>query len=191
MASAKEQKFVKKLIKAQEERLPNLIVPLQPEPHIPSDDSKSPKPSKRWKDQVKKKKELELQKGPLNEASSEFPERRLQLSDEDKEEWGEWLNAVKSEKVVKGKFANSRSMICEHCKDYLRPTEMEINEKHIYKVGQLFNCKCGKSNIWCNSLRDPEDFISSASAANAVHADYNWDLDYSDPAHQDVKQQNT
>jgi len=98
MATTKEHDLISKIIRAQDEVLPNLVVPLQPDPHMPGDEEESPKPSERWKQIVKKKREEDLQEGPLNEAAGGFPEKRMQFSETDKKEWEDWLSTVTSGK---------------------------------------------------------------------------------------------
>jgi len=96
MATTKEKNLISKIIKAQNEVLPNLVAPFQEDPHLPSDEEESPKPSARWKQIVKKKREEDLQEGPLNEAAGGFPEKRMQFSETDKKEWEDWLSTVKA-----------------------------------------------------------------------------------------------
>jgi hypothetical protein len=58
------------------------------------------------------------------------------------------------------KFKNEHSMRCAHCYGYLLPDEKPvINTNHQYPYGILYVCRCGMSQVWCNSLRAPWHFV--------------------------------
>lgn len=61
---------------------------------------------------------------------------------------------------IEGKFLNSSSAVCGHCDDLLNPISLEENPKHIYNKGTMFSCKCRKSKIWTNSIRNEDNLAS-------------------------------
>lgn len=105
----------------------NVVYELEEEPHIGDEDADSPKPSKRWKEQVKERERLDLQRKPTNESAGVAPGRfkikendikiarkvliELNISNEDSKSVDRILNSyVKSlsEREYK-KFANDIS----------------------------------------------------------------------------------
>lgn len=54
---------------------------------------------------------------------------------------------------------NSHSAICGHCLTNLEPKEIIENNKHIYNIGTIYSCSCGKSRVWTNSIRNENDLI--------------------------------
>lgn len=58
------------------------------------------------------------------------------------------------------KFQNSASMKCLVCKQPLEPEDKPvINNKHHFNYGIIYKCSCGKARVWCNSIRNPQNFI--------------------------------
>jgi|SRR5581483_3747964 len=52
------------------------------------------------------------------------------------------------------------SMTCAKCENYLFPHyEPVINPKHMYKIGQLYSCRCEISKCWTNSVRNPKKLL--------------------------------
>jgi hypothetical protein len=68
------------------------------------------------------------------------------------------------------KHHNERSMTCGHCTYLLRHTNVTRNPKHIYEIGTMFKCLCGKSAVWTNSIRgSEEEFIANLDKCNYRH----------------------
>jgi hypothetical protein len=61
--------------------------------------------------------------------------------------------------LLQEKFMNDKSYWCGYCRSPLKAVEMQVNPHHIYEIGQLRSCQCGKSRVWTNSLRNPERFL--------------------------------
>ncbi len=61
--------------------------------------------------------------------------------------------------LILEKFINSKSHFCGLCKTPLRPLSVVFNPKHIYTYGQMHICKCGKSRIWANSVRNEDKLV--------------------------------
>lgn len=57
------------------------------------------------------------------------------------------------------KFINDHTSMCLHCHGYLKPVAVEKNPHHIYDIGTRFQCKCGKSRIWTNSIRGEKNLL--------------------------------
>lgn len=57
------------------------------------------------------------------------------------------------------KFINSMSAKCGYCHDGLHSVDVIINPHHIYRIGQLRQCQCGKSRVWTNSVRNEDKLI--------------------------------
>lgn len=53
-----------------------------------------------------------------------------------------------------GKFFCDDAARCLLCGGGLRATDIARNEKHLYPIGTLFSCPCGKAEVWTNSIRD-------------------------------------
>jgi len=68
------------------------------------------------------------------------------------------------------KFLNSHSAICEKCYSNIVVKNLLVNKNHIYPIGQLWECNCGHSKIWTNSLRDPKLFLKSISTGENYRA---------------------
>lgn len=67
------------------------------------------------------------------------------------------------------KYHNDDSMVCGHCGGSLKvKDDIVTNQHHIYPHGQTYTCKCGKSSVWTNSIRNPEHFV----AVGGSHKDY-------------------
>jgi transposase-like protein len=56
-----------------------------------------------------------------------------------------------------GSFIQEDSYVCEHCRKPLLVTDVTDNPRHHFNPGQLLSCECGKSKIWANSVRYPEE----------------------------------
>lgn len=52
------------------------------------------------------------------------------------------------------KYMNDESAFCEFCHAPLTGAGIIINPRHIYDVGQMRTCKCKKSKVWTNSVRN-------------------------------------
>jgi len=61
------------------------------------------------------------------------------------------------------KFINNSCCVCALCSSPVQLVglfrDSEVNINHIYSLGQLYRCSCGKSQIWTNSLRNPKNFV--------------------------------
>lgn len=55
----------------------------------------------------------------------------------------------------------SESISCGHCMSPLNIIGLKTNGRHHFPVGQQWECSCGKSKVWTNSLRDPDYFIKT------------------------------
>ncbi|MFA5313732.1 MAG: hypothetical protein WC375_10545 [Methanomassiliicoccales archaeon] len=69
-----------------------------------------------------------------------------------------WYKKAKLQKFA-WKFATSETYVCGHCKTSLRIIDITFNPFHHFNPGQLFQCDCGKSQIWANSIRYPKELI--------------------------------
>lgn len=58
-------------------------------------------------------------------------------------------------KVVTAKYMNNQTARCVKCKGVLRAESLAYNPHHIYHIGTMYECVCGKSKVWTNSIRDP------------------------------------
>lgn len=87
--------FVHSLIKAQltdkEEKIPQILFPLAPEPHYDEGADESPKPSKRWKAIVTEKEREQLKKGPLNESIRPSGHMRPENDPDDDEKMQDYM----------------------------------------------------------------------------------------------------
>ena len=69
-------------------------------------------------------------------------------------------------KTAMVKFLSTGVAICEHCQRMLTPVNITENPRHIYNVGQEWECGCKKSKIWTNSIRNENallDFLDGKS----------------------------
>jgi len=64
------------------------------------------------------------------------------------------------------KHMNEESSRCGHCWGELKVVGITENTKHIYSIGQMYECPCGKSKVWANSIRNPEAFVKAVEAGN-------------------------
>jgi hypothetical protein len=62
--------------------------------------------------------------------------------------------------LITEKYMNDHSAICEHCHSPLIADRIVKNPKHIYDIGQLRECDCGKSKIWTNSVRNEKSLLA-------------------------------
>jgi hypothetical protein len=67
------------------------------------------------------------------------------------------------------KFAKGGSYICELCNGSLYPLSITNNPNHHFNPGQLMECSCGKSKVWTNSIRFPEDLIKWCDGEEVPH----------------------
>lgn len=58
------------------------------------------------------------------------------------------------------KYVNDGSSVCGLCKHPLIATKLEINPKHVYDIGMLYTCKCKKSKLWTNSVRNETKLLA-------------------------------
>ena len=63
-----------------------------------------------------------------------------------------WYKTTTLKKI--SKYINDECAICEHCGTFLQHKEITENNKHLFNIGFLYTCSCGKSRIWTNSIRD-------------------------------------
>ena len=54
------------------------------------------------------------------------------------------------------KFTKGGTYFCEECLSDLFPVDVVFNPNHHFNPGQLYNCRCKKSQVWANSIRFPE-----------------------------------
>lgn len=59
--------------------------------------------------------------------------------------------------TVTAKFWNSRTSFCKYCGSDLAPVSVVRNDRHHFYWGQLFECPCGESSLWTNSVRDEKE----------------------------------
>ena len=60
---------------------------------------------------------------------------------------------------AESKFLSEVSAQCGFCRQMLKIHSIQENEYHIYNVGLLYTCQCGKSRIWTNSIRNLDRFL--------------------------------
>ena len=51
------------------------------------------------------------------------------------------------------KFITAGTYYCGHCSSDLNPVATADNPKHFFSPGQVLKCQCGKTQVWCNSVR--------------------------------------
>lgn len=61
---------------------------------------------------------------------------------------------------VESKYLKYGSMVCIKCSNPLMATTIKVNPKHIYRLGQLFDCECGTARCWTNSVRNPQELLA-------------------------------
>lgn len=64
------------------------------------------------------------------------------------------MNFYELSLLLEYKFLNMVCMKCGHCGDMLIPMGITPNYKHFYTYGFSYVCKCKKSSVWSNSIRD-------------------------------------
>ncbi len=63
---------------------------------------------------------------------------------------------------LSSKFVNDNCCICEFCQEPMVSKRITTNAKHLYNIGQVFECPCGKGKLWTNSIRNEDEFIAFA-----------------------------
>ena len=58
------------------------------------------------------------------------------------------------------KFVSPESDICGYCYKPLTPIQVALNTKHVYPIGILFVCRCSKSKLWTNSIRNEKNLLA-------------------------------
>ena len=57
------------------------------------------------------------------------------------------------------KFTKGGTYTCALCMSPLHVMDIVNNPNHHFNPGQLYECSCGKSKVWTNSIRYPEELI--------------------------------
>jgi hypothetical protein len=57
------------------------------------------------------------------------------------------------------KYWNVLTAKCLYCNGHLLPTAIVWNPHHIYNVGTMFTCRCDKSKVWTNSIRNEKAYL--------------------------------
>ena len=58
------------------------------------------------------------------------------------------------------KYQRYGSAMCIKCKEMLIVSNVAVNKRHIYHIGQLWECHCRESKMWTNSIRNPERLLA-------------------------------
>lgn len=62
---------------------------------------------------------------------------------------------------LESKYFNFEGATCGHCMTSMFPTgRIPHNPKHVWSHGQEFQCNCGKSKVWTNSIRNVQNLKS-------------------------------
>jgi hypothetical protein len=77
--------------------------------------------------------------------------------------FGAFPDANAAASVVSAKFMNDSTAVCLYCKGKLAASSVVQNKQHAYTIGTLFECPCGKSKVWTNSIRNPKKFLAFIS----------------------------
>lgn len=77
-------------------------------------------------------------------------------------EWSYLLSAS----VVSAKYPNDKCFVCLGCKKNLKATGLARNEKHLYEIGIMYECPCGKSKVWANSVRNEKRLLAYFDGTN-------------------------
>lgn len=62
-------------------------------------------------------------------------------------------------KISIAKYTNTFCGKCVECDDYIFERGLIVNKKHIYDIGLMYACRCGKAKLWTNSIRNEKSFI--------------------------------
>ena len=57
------------------------------------------------------------------------------------------------------KHVSDHSHSCIYCKSFLKPSHFSRNKRHHFPWGINYDCGCGKSGIWTNSIRGEQEFL--------------------------------
>jgi len=68
-------------------------------------------------------------------------------------------------------FVNDHSTHCEDCQSPLLAQKISINPGHMYEIGQHRICKCRKSRIWTNAIKNPRNLIDLFDGKKAKYTD--------------------
>lgn len=69
-----------------------------------------------------------------------------------------WLGLLENFQLNEWKHMQNNSAACEHCKQSLKVVDVIIG-KHMFPVGQLFECSCKKSKVFTNTIRNIENLL--------------------------------
>jgi hypothetical protein len=70
-----------------------------------------------------------------------------------------WLGSMENVQLSESKHMQNNSAACEHCNKSLRIVDIIIG-KHMFPVGQLFECSCKKSKVFTNTIRNIENLLN-------------------------------
>jgi|PlaIllAssembly_1097288.scaffolds.fasta_scaffold07990_3 hypothetical protein len=74
------------------------------------------------------------------------------------------------------KYLTDRAALCLYCKTWLQPAQLTWNPRHMYHIGTQYRCRCGKSRIWCNSIRAPQELLAHWDSGTPYHAGFCNDM---------------
>lgn len=63
--------------------------------------------------------------------------------------------------TISAKYLNDHCAMCLECSGWLQPTHLARNDKHVFQIGTVYECGCGKSKLWTNSVRNENRLIWS------------------------------
>lgn len=59
-----------------------------------------------------------------------------------------------------GKFLNDSSARCTLCSTFLTMQGLARNDRHLYPIGSLYACDCGRTKVWTNSIRNEKALLA-------------------------------
>ena len=68
--------------------------------------------------------------------------------------------------ALSAKYLSDKTASCYTCGTPLRATAVARNDSHLYQIGILYACNCGKSRLWGNSIRDERRFVDFIEGRN-------------------------
>jgi hypothetical protein len=74
------------------------------------------------------------------------------------ESFKNWLSLVENIQLNESKHMQNNSAACEHCKKSLKVVDIIIG-RHMFPIGQLFECVCKKSKVFTNTIRNIENLL--------------------------------
>ena len=83
---------------------------------------------------------------------------------------------VRYVRAAEHKYLTDHAALCLYCQQWLTPQTVTWNPRHLFHCGQLFECRCGKSRIWGNSVREPAALVQHWETGAPYHAGFCNDL---------------